>query len=251
MSQTPPARIDAHFVAAGKYHDIDHARLEVLKLLAEHPQIRTTVACNYGDIERLKACQFLVTYTCDLMPSLEEAAAIRAWLEQGGKWLALHGTNSILVFTESGLVDAPNDRPDVMDMLGTQFKAHPPIGPFRVEVCNHDHELSRGIADFDVVDELYLSHTTAEIDVLMQTRFEGEAPGFIDGQWADTVVPILYTRDIGQGRIVYNTLGHCRGHYDLPGMADFYPHPEKCAWNYDVYYDLLRRGIAWAMRAEA
>lgn len=251
MSQTPPARIDAHFVAAGKYHDIDHARLEVLKLLAEHPQIRTTVACNYGDIERLNACRFLVTYTCDLMPSPEEAAAIRAWLEKGGKWLALHGTNSILVFTESGLVDAPNDRPDVMDMLGTQFKAHPPIGPFRVEVCNHDHELSRGIADFDVVDELYLSHTTAEIDVLMQTRFEGEATGFIDSQWADTVVPILYTRDIGAGRIVYNTLGHCRGHYDLPGMADFYPHPEKCAWNYDVYYDLLRRGIAWAMRAEA
>ncbi|MFQ3354200.1 MAG: hypothetical protein ACI9ZQ_001826, partial [Porticoccaceae bacterium] len=27
-------RIDAHFVAAGKYHDIDFARLEILKLLA-------------------------------------------------------------------------------------------------------------------------------------------------------------------------------------------------------------------------
>ncbi|MFN9378299.1 MAG: ThuA domain-containing protein, partial [Novosphingobium sp.] len=113
MSQTPPARIDAHFVAAGKYHDIDHARLEVLKLLAEHPQIRTTVACNYGDTERLNACQFLVTYTCDLMPSPEEAAAIRAWLEKGGKWLALHGTNSILVFTECGRVDAPPVRGDV------------------------------------------------------------------------------------------------------------------------------------------
>lgn len=251
MSQTPPPRIDAHFVAAGKYHDIDHARLEVLKLLAEHPQIRTTVACNYSDIDRLNACQFLVTYTCDLMPSPEEAGAIRAWLDKGGKWLALHGTNSILVFTESGLVDTPGDRPDVMDMLGTQFKAHPPIGPFHVEVVNHDHELTCGIADFDVVDELYLSHTTADIDLLMQTRFEGEATGFIDGKWEETVVPILYTRDIGKGRIVYNTLGHCRGHYDLPGMADFYPHPEKCAWNYDVYYDLLRRGIAWAMRSEA
>jgi uncharacterized protein len=36
-------RIDAHFVAVGKYHDVDFARLELLKLLAEHPQIRTTV----------------------------------------------------------------------------------------------------------------------------------------------------------------------------------------------------------------
>ena len=248
MGTTPPGRIDAHFVAAGKYHDIDHPRLEVLKLLAEHPNIRTTVACNYGDIDRLGQCRFLVSYTCDLMPSESEAAAIRAWLEGGGKWLALHGTNSILVFTQSGLVDAPNNRPDVMEMLGTQFKAHPPIGPFKVEVVNRDHEFTRGIDDFEVVDELYLSHTTAAIETLMQTHFEGEATGFVDAQWENTAVPILYTRDIGKGRIVYNTLGHCRGHYDLPGMADFYPHPERCAWNYEVYYDLLRRGIAWAIR---
>jgi hypothetical protein len=31
-------------------------------------------------------------------------------------------------------------------------------------------------------------------------------------------------------------------------MVDFYPHKEMCAWNYDVYYDLLRRTIGWAMR---
>jgi hypothetical protein len=54
-------RIDAHFVAAGKYHDIDFARLEVLKLLAEHPEIRTTVAMDFSNTERLEQCQFLVT----------------------------------------------------------------------------------------------------------------------------------------------------------------------------------------------
>ena len=244
-------RIDAHFVAAGKYHDIDFARLEVLKLLAEHPRIRTTVACDYGDTERLAACRFLISYTCDLMPSESEAKAIRAWLEAGGKWLALHGTNSILVFTPGGLVDTPDDRPDVMEMLGTQFKAHPPIGPFTVEVVDRDHELTRGIADFEVIDELYLSRTTADIDILMQTRFEGEATGFIDAKWDATVVPVVYTRAIGGGTISYNALGHCRGHYDLPGMVDFYANPEKCAWNYAVYYELLRRGIAWAMREGA
>lgn len=249
MGSQPATRIDAHFVAAGKYHDIDYARLEVLKLLMEHPQIRTTVAADYSGLERLDACRFLVTYTCDLVPTPEQAAQIRAWLEQGGKWLALHGTNSILVFTEGG-VDCPDDRPDVMEMLGTQFKAHPPIGPFKVEVVDRDHEFTRGIDDFEIVDELYLSHTTAPIHTLMQTTFEGEATGFTAEKWDKTVVPILYTRDIGKGRISYNALGHCRGHYDLPGMVDFYPHKELCAWNYDVYYDLLRRGIAWAMRDE-
>lgn len=240
-------RIDAHFVAAGKYHDIDFARLEILKLLAEHPQIRTTVACDYSNIDRLNDCRFLVTYCCDLMPTETEMEAIEDWLKNGGKWLALHGTNSILRFVEAG-VSTPDERPDVMKVLGTQFKAHPPIDKFMVEVVNKDHELTRGLEDFEVVDELYLSKTTAEINILMQTTFEGETVGFTDSDWPKTTVPILYTRDLDAGQIVYNTLGHCRGHYDLPGIRDFNPHPEKCAWDYPIYYDLLRRGLLWAIR---
>lgn len=240
------ARIDAHFVAAGKFHDIDFARLEILKLLAEHPQVRTTVAHDYADTARLAACRFLVTYTCDVMPSAAEAAAIRAWLEGGGRWLALHGTNSILRFTDQG-VATPEERPDVMELLGTQFKAHPPIGPFRVEIADRDDPLTRGIDDFDVVDELYLSKTTAPIRTLAQTRFQGEATGFVDADWPETVVPIVYRRELGRGGIVYNTLGHCRGHWDLPELMPYWEHPERCAWNYPVYYELLRRGLVWAI----
>ena len=240
-------RIDAHFVAAGKYHDIDFARLELLKLLAEHPEIRTTVANDYSDVARIAQCRFLVTYTCDLMPTLGEAAAIRTFLEGGGRWLALHGTNSILRFTDAG-VDCPEERPDVMEMLGSQFKAHPPIGaPFRVTVNNRDHPLTRGIDDFDVVDELYLMKTLVALEVLMQTSFTGEATGFIDAQWDDPAVPVLYLRQLGGGSVLYNTLGHCRGHYDLTELMPFWEHPERCAWNYPVYHELLRRGIRWAM----
>lgn len=239
-------RIDAHFVAAGKYHDIDFARLELLKLLAEHPEVRTTVATDYADLDRLGVCKLLITYTCDVLPSEAEVRAIKAWLEGGGRWLALHGTNSILEFTEGG-VATPDRRPDLMELLGTQFKAHPPIGPFPVEVVERDHPLTRGIDDFEVVDELYLSQTRSPIRTLLRTRFEGQATGFVDADWPATEVPILYLRDVGAGQILYNTLGHCRGHYDLPAMVPFYTHPERCAWNYPVYYELLRRGLAWAM----
>ncbi len=239
-------RIEALFVAAGKYHDIDFARLELLKLFAEHPRARVTVAPDYAPMaDWPNKFDFLVTYTCDLMPTVEETNAIKAWLEAGGRWLALHGTNSILRFTETG-VDAPDERPDVMALLGTQFVAHPPIGPFTVEIVDRDDPLIGGIEDFEVVDELYLSRPTAAVRTLAQTRFAGEATGFVEQDWAETAVPIIYTRDVGQGRVVYNTLGHCRGHYDLPGMQDFYPHPERCAWNYPVYYELLRRGLRWA-----
>lgn len=241
-------RIDAHFVAAGKYHDIDFARLEVLKLLSEHSTIRTTVASDYADVDRLAACQFLVTYTCDLMPTSAQVEAIRAFLDRGGRWLALHGTNSILRFTDAG-VDTPEERPDMMEMLGSQFKAHPPIGePFRVEITNRDHPLTRGLEDFDVVDELYLMKMLAPVSVLMQTRFSGEATGFVDANWKDAVVPVLYLRELGAGGILYNTLGHCRSHYDLIELMPYWAHPERCAWNYPVYYEMLRRGIRWAMR---
>ncbi|MEE4201352.1 ThuA domain-containing protein [Erythrobacter sp.] len=241
-------RIDAHFVAAGKFHDIDFARLEVLKLLAEHDHVRTTVACDYSNTDRLANCAFLITYTCDLVPSPEEVRVLKAFVERGGRWLALHGTNSILRFTEGG-VDCPEDRPDMMEMLGSQFKAHPPIvDPFRVEITDRDHDVTRGLDDFDVLDELYLMKMLSDVRTLAQTTFTGEATGFVEADWPETTVPVIYEKELGQGAIHYNALGHCRGHYDLPGMEDFYTHPEKCAWNYPVYYELLRRGIVWAMQ---
>ena len=238
--------IQAHFVAAGKYHDIDFARLEILKLMADQPRIRATVAMDYANIDRLAACDFLVTYTCDVMPNDVEVAALETFLARGGRWLALHGTNSILRFLESGLVDAPDEAPALMEMLGSQFVAHPPIGAFTVEVAPIDDPLTRGISTFEIVDELYLSRTTAPIETLLFTRFTGEATGFVDKDWHNAQVPILYRRKLGRGEIVYCTLGHCRSHYDVAVFTPFWPHPERCGWNYPIYYELLRRSLAWA-----
>ena len=141
-------KINAYMVAAGMYHDIDYARLELLKLLAEHENIRTKVACDFSDIEGIQASDFLITYTCNLIPSEEEQKGLREYLANGGKWFALHGTNSILEFTADG-VDAPETAPEFMDVLGGQFMAHPPIQPFTVKTEAHDHELVKGVGEFD------------------------------------------------------------------------------------------------------
>ncbi len=234
-----------HLIAAGKYHDIDFARLELLKLLAERPDIRTSVAADFSDGGLIEAADLLITYTCDLAPNAEQTAALRNFLEGGGRWLALHGTNSLLRFLEDGTVETPDDAPEFMELLGTRFAGHPPIGPYKVHVSQSDHPLTVGLRDFNVIDELYLTHRTAEIDILLHTTFTGKCPEFGDTHWDEDRMPVLYERRVGKGCVLYLTLGHCRGHYDLQPLRPFYPHPERCAWNYPVFYELLRRGIRW------
>ena len=47
--------------------------------------------------------------------------------------------------------------------------------------------------------------------------------------------------------MLYNTLGHCRGHYDMQPVMDYYPKVERCSWELPQYYELLRRGIRWCL----
>ena len=102
MSTEVKKKIKVALVAAGKYHDIDFARLEILKILAEDERVRVRVFEDYSNIAAIRDSDFLVTYTCDVMPSLEEQEALRLYVEKGGRWYALHGTNSILRFLANG-----------------------------------------------------------------------------------------------------------------------------------------------------
>lgn len=241
--------MNVHLVASGKYHDIDFARLELLKLLAEHAVVRTSVATNYSDSVAMSAADLLITYTCDVIPDAEQTEVLRAFLRAGGRWLALHGTNALLRFNDDGICETPDEAPLFMDLLGTQFAGHPPIAPFKVWVTRPDHPMTQGLRDFRVEDELYLTRRRGDIDVLLHTQFSGSCAEFGDTQWDDSQVPVLYERKIGKGSILYLTLGHCRGHYDLRPVADFWPHPQRCAWNYPIYYELLRRAIRWGLPA--
>ena len=139
---------NVYLVAAGDFHDIDFARLELLKLLAEREDIRTTVAANYHDVDAIADSDVLISYTCNLVPSEAEQRSLQDFVSSGKRWLALHGTNSILEFLADGRVDAPENAPVLMQTLGTQFIAHPPIQPFTVRVADPDHELVTGINEY-------------------------------------------------------------------------------------------------------
>lgn len=89
-------RKDVYLVVGGKYHDFDFARLELLKLLAEHDVIRVKVANDYSDVDAMCESDLLVTYTCDEVPDAAGQAKLKSYVENGGKWFALHATNSVL-----------------------------------------------------------------------------------------------------------------------------------------------------------
>jgi uncharacterized protein len=248
------SRVDATLVAAGKWHDIDFARLELLKLLGEHEHLRVRVVSDYEDTDAIAAGSLLVSYACDLRPSDAAQHAIRSWVEGGGRWVALHGTNSALDLPRPNGVEAPRCFPNWVDTLGSQFIAHPPIQPYSVDVVDPAHWLVSGITTFETDDELYLSeyNDLAALHPLLATTWSGEAKGFAESDWSVETRGtdqhlVMYLRALGSGAVLYNTLGHCRGHYDMAPMRAYYPQIERCSWNEPQYYELLRRSIRWGL----
>jgi type 1 glutamine amidotransferase len=254
-TDTTPSRIDVTLVAGGMYHDVDFARLELLKLLAEHEDFRVRVQPDYEDAEAIAAGSILVSYTCNVRPSLEAQQRIRQWVQDGGRWVALHGTNSALdVGTPKG-VDSPRVFPLWADTLGSQFVAHPPIAPYLVELSDPDHWLVNGIEPFETDDELYLSEHAdrGALQPLLHTVWSGEARGFVEADWTtgDDHHLVMYLRPLGEGAVLYNTLGHCRGHYDMVPVVPYYPVIERGSWEQPAYTELLRRSLRWARGATA
>jgi uncharacterized protein len=256
MLQAP---VNGYLVCGGRFHDMDYARLELLKLLGEHEHIRVRVGEDYGNRSAIAAADFIVTYTCDVIPTPAEQAALREFLSAGRRWLALHGTNSVLQFLKGRGWDAPRTEPDFMAMLGSQFLAHPPIKPYRVEVSDASHPLVAGIEPFEVDDELYLCEYHGPHHALLHTHYRGEAPGFAARFWPGGATSaadvsdsssdrqlVFYLHPHAGGEVLYCTLGHCRGRYDMRPMMAEYPIVERGSWKLPVYHELLRRGIRWA-----
>lgn len=249
-------------------HDMDYARVRLLNLLQDATLTHTTVANDYADLERwLPAADLLITYVAGPFPDNLQNRLLAKWLEDGGRWLALHGT--------SGGKATPvgeNRRMRKMvkmahhEMLGAFFLNHPPLCRFRVDVADRSHPLTRGVPDsFEVADELYMIELQqpAEAQVLLTTKLEKDPspPGFGFVYDEDTsLMPdgktrvLGYTRNIGKGLIAYFALGHCHGpssnvqpFVDASVVHDgATPQAFRGSWESPAFERLLRNGIEWS-----
>lgn len=255
MSQQEP--INVYLVCNARFHDTDFARVELLKLLGEQPDVVTRVGEDYSCTDAIFASRLLITYTCDLRPTLAEQQALQRFLNNGGRWFALHGSNAIIEFVgeamESGGMRIPGkaSTPDVapllMELLGSRFISHPANASMHITVKTPDHPVVRGLNDFDAVDEPYYCEYFGQQTTLLEADYDAPATGYVV-QRIDRPGPhpILYTHRYGEGEVLYLTLGHCRGKYD---MRPFMPvvSIDRGSWVVPEFYELLRRGIRWGI----
>ena len=155
-------------------------------------------------------------YTMSSITREQEAGLLDAVRERGVNVGGWHG----------GMADAFRQNTEYQFMCGGQWVAHPGnIIDYRVNVHDQEHPITAGIADFDMRSEQYYMHTDPGNAVLATTTFSGDHAPWIDG----TVMPVVWTRRYGAGKVFYSSLGHVIGDFDVQEARE-----------------IVRRGLLWA-----
>jgi type 1 glutamine amidotransferase len=210
-------------------HDFDFARWKLAEALYAAGDIRTDAFNDYESVHG----DMLVSYTSQVPVTDEGCDRLRSFLEDGGRWFAIHASNSVA------------GNPHLPGIIGSKFITHPPYTHFPVSVSAPDDPLLKGIEPFEVDDEIYVIEHTEDIEVLLETRWGGEALG--GRQIEEGKRPLMYRRQVGKGAVLYLALGHCNRPFDTPRPGASQP-DRRGPWGLPVYQDLIRRGIAWAAR---
>lgn len=217
-------------------------------------EVRTRVFEDYSHVDALARADLLVTYACDVRPSPSEQETLANWVANGGRWLALHGTNAAIdqPIPPSTQYTTPAVLGRLPDVLGSRFLGHPSIEPYTVEVTAPEHPLVSGLKPFAVRDELYVSELHPPLEVLLHAQYRGACPGFTDADATDDEQrPVLYLKQHGAGTVCYFTLGHCRGRYDIQdlGVDDLF-HTDLGSWLVPEFRTVLARCLRWAVTGQ-
>jgi len=174
---------------------------------------------SYCDAEKMKALNLVVPiWTMGAIEPAQENGLIAAVMAGVG-----------LAGWHGGMCDAFRGNTSYQFMTGGQWVAHPGgCVEYDVNITDHQHPITRGIPDFKMNSEQYYMHTDPGNKVLATTTFHKgyEAP-WVEG----TVMPVVWTRHWGVGRVFYSSLGHCAKDMAVPESLE-----------------IIRRGMLWAAR---
>jgi type 1 glutamine amidotransferase len=132
-----------------------------------------------------------------------------------------------------GMCDAFRSSPEYQFICGGQYVAHPGdeskdyMIDYTVNITKPDDPIMKGINDFPYRSEQYYMHVDPSNEVLATTRFSGEYGDWLEG----VVMPVVWKRRHGKGRVFYSALGHVASEFEVPEMKT-----------------ILTRGLLWASR---
>ncbi|MBU2510200.1 ThuA domain-containing protein [bacterium] len=121
--------------------------------------------------------------------------ALESFVESGGGLLALHSASASF---------KQNNR--YFKLLGGRFTNHGRISSFKVEPESDQGEIFQNITGFETRDELYIHQYTEDITVHFSTETD------------DHREPVVWTRKLSKGKIVYFSLGHCASVWKHPNV---------------------------------
>ena len=172
----------------------------------------------YTDADKLKSLDLIVPiWTMGTLSAEQEAGLIGAVTASTGV-AGWHG----------GMADAFRANPSYQFMVGGQWVAHPgDIIEYTVTIAAPDDPIVAGLGAFAMRSEQYYLHVDPSNRVLATTTFAGDHAPWIAG----CVMPVVWTRRFGAGRVFYCALGHQNADFDVPEAAE-----------------IVRRGLRWAMR---
>ena len=173
---------------------------------------------SYLDEAKMKALDLIVpAWTQGTITKEQETGLLEA--VKGGVGIAgWHG----------GMGDSFRNNINYQFMVGGQWVAHPGgIIDYEVNIIDHEDPITRGLDDFRMHSEQYLMHVDPSNEVLATTTFGGEYCPWIEG----TVMPVIWKRMWGEGRVFYTSLGHV--------AVDFKVSEAK---------EIVERGMLWASR---
>lgn len=130
-----------------------------------------------------------------------------------------------------GMCDAFRENTDWQFMTGSQWVAHPGGNTvtYTVTITDKMSPLTKDIEDFSLTSEQYYIHVDPAVKVYATTLFtNSSSPNAANG---DIVLPVVYTKFWGKGKVYYNSLGHNRFIFDIPQVRE-----------------LMRRGFIYAAR---
>jgi uncharacterized protein len=172
----------------------------------------------YLDAEKLKGLSLIVqAVTMGQITAQQERGLLDA--VRGGVGLAgWHG----------GLADSFRANPEYEFMVGGSWAAHPGnIIEYDVDLTGRPDPVTKGLARFRVRSEQYYMLVDPGAEVLATTTFSAKPLPAIDG----VVMPVVWRKLYGKGRVFNCTLGHTAADFDVPEARE-----------------LVRRGLLWAAR---